>query len=102
MKGCFIVKENTQIRETLKLLIEQVTRKEGISMIEKEGKIVIIQPRKYVTGVLITDEKLISLNNLLNKLMEKIETVYMGILPEWDGDLNIFLPIENMVKKIFT
>ena len=85
----------------LKLLIEQLTMEKGTSIIEKEGKTIIIQPREFITGVLITDEKLISLKVLLNKLMDRIETVYMGILPEWDGDLKIFIPIESMVEKIF-
>ncbi len=85
----------------LRFMIEQLTKEQGISIIEKEGKTIIIQPGEYITGVLITDEKLISLKVLLNKLMEKIETVYMGILPEWDGDLKVFIPLETMVKKIF-
>jgi hypothetical protein len=86
---------------TLKLLIEEVTKEKGTSIIEKEGKTVIIQPREFITGVLITDEKLISLKFLLNKLIERIETIYSKVLPTWNGDLKIFIPVESMVKDIF-
>jgi len=87
---------------TLKLLIEQVTKEKGTSIIEKEGKTVIIQPGKYIIGVLIMDEKLVVLKKFLDKLVEKIENIYSGVLPNWKGDLKIFSPIEYMVKSVFT
>lgn len=83
------------------MMLERTIYKDGTSIIEKEGKIIIIQSGKYVNGILICDEKLESIQILLNKLVERIETVYLNVLKDWKGNLNIFLSIENIIKEIF-
>ena len=62
---------------SIKMMLESVSdKKGGILTIEKRGKIIIIQPGKYVIGVLICDEKLNSLQILLNKFIEKISDAF--------------------------
>ena len=82
-------------------MLETVSASEDISIIEKKGKIVIIQPGKYIYGVLICDENLNSLQILLSNFIEKIETIYSNVLENWDGDLKVFKPINDFAKEIF-
>lgn len=86
---------------SVKIFLEKITEIQGDSVIEKEGKIVIIHPIYNITGILICDEKLNSLQILLKNFTKKICTIYRKVLEHWDGDLNVFRPIENIVKEFF-
>ena len=86
---------------SLKMMLDTVSANDDISIIEKKGKIVIIQPGKYIYGVLICDENLNSLQILLSNFIEKIETIYSNVLENWDGDLKVFKPINDFAKEIF-
>lgn len=85
----------------LKMMLEKIAEKEEKSIIEKQGKVIIIHPGQYIIGVIICDEKLNSLQVLLDKFLKKVETIYSHILATWDGNLNVFAPIENIAKEIF-
>ena len=87
---------------TLKLMIEKITEHEGGTLtIEKKEKVIIIQPGKFIFGVIISDENLLSLQILLSKFIEKIETIYYKVLKQWDGNLKVFKPLDDIVKEIF-
>ena len=86
---------------TLKLMLEKVTDQEDILTIEKKGKIIIIQPGKFIYGVIICDEKLNSLQILLRRFIERIETIYYNVLKHWNGNLNVFKPLDDISKEIF-
>ncbi len=86
---------------SVKMMLTKTTEREGISIIEKEGKNVIIQPSRFIMGVIICDEKLSSLQILLNTLIERIEAIYSGVLLRWEGDLSVFKPIEDIAEEIF-
>ena len=86
---------------SVKIFLEMITEIKGDSVIEKEGKIVIIHPVRKIIGILICDEKLKSLQTLLNNFTKKVCTIYQKILEDWDGELSVFRPIENIVKEFF-
>ncbi|MBN1217174.1 MAG: hypothetical protein JXA99_17270 [Candidatus Lokiarchaeota archaeon] len=86
---------------SLKMMLEHISNKEDISVIEQKGKIIIIQPGSYIYGVLICEVNLDSLHILLNNFIEKIEIIYSNILKEWDGDLKVLRPIDNIIKDYF-
>ena len=85
----------------IEMALEKITSKEEVSIIEKEGKTIIIQPGKYVFGVIICDEGLNSFQILLNDFIEKIEAIYSNVLPNWDGNTKVFSPIENIANEVF-
>ncbi|TFG01398.1 MAG: hypothetical protein EU540_03760 [Promethearchaeota archaeon] len=86
---------------TIKMMLEQVSHIDSISIIKKKEKILIFQPGKFIYGVLICEEELESLKILLSKFINKIETIYSNILEDWDRNLNVFTPIEGIAKEIF-
>jgi len=52
-------------------------------------------------SLIIADQNLNSLNFLLKRLIEKVEFLYSNIIRDWDGAMEIFLPIENITQEIF-
>ena len=86
---------------TIKMILKEISHDEGEMVIEKEGKVLITYQGKYITGVIIADQNLNSLNFLLKRLIEKVEFLYSNIIRDWDGAMEIFLPIENITKEIF-
>ncbi|MFX0134573.1 MAG: hypothetical protein ACFFDN_13110 [Candidatus Hodarchaeota archaeon] len=73
-----------------------------ISIIEKKGKIVNIFFSKFITGVLISTEKLNSLIFYLKQFIERVENLYQNVLLDWDGNIDIFNPLENIVTEMFS
>ncbi len=86
---------------TIKLLLKGISHDDGEMVIEKEGKVLITNQGKYITGVIIADQNLNSLKFLLKNFVEKVEFLYSNIIRDWDGPMEIFLPIENITKEIF-
>ncbi|MFX1575296.1 MAG: hypothetical protein ACFFB0_21380 [Promethearchaeota archaeon] len=89
------------ILASLRMMLEQISEEQAASIIEKKGKYIVIQPGFYLYGVLISEEKLNSFPLLLKNLIEKIEIIYSNLLQEWDGDLNVFRPIDKIIQDYF-
>ena len=86
---------------SVKLMLEKLTESRGVSIIEQEGKIVIIQPGINFFAVLICDEELVSLKILLSSFISKVETLYRDIIEKWKGNLEVFEPLESIIKEYF-
>lgn len=87
---------------TIKMILREISQDEGEMVIEKEGKVLITSQGRYITGVIIADQNLNSLNFLLKRFIEKVEFLYSNIIRDWDGAMEIFLPIENITREIFS
>jgi len=55
----------------------------------------------YITGLIFCKEELNIFKNLLQRLVKKVEDVYENVFIEWDGDLQVFQPIESICNDIF-
>ncbi|NHJ22122.1 MAG: hypothetical protein EAX91_14340 [Candidatus Lokiarchaeota archaeon] len=86
---------------TIKMILREISHNDGEMVIEKEGKVLITHQGKYITGVIIADQNLNSLNFLLKRLIKKVEFLYSNIIRDWDGEMEIFRPIENITQEIF-
>ena len=86
---------------SVQIILESITEKKALSIIEKEGKTMIFQPGKYIIGVLICEEDLESIRITLKNFVQKIEKIYFNVLRTWDGNLNIFKPIEDIINEVF-
>ena len=86
---------------TIKMMLKEISQEDGEMVIEKEGKVLITCQGRYITGVIVADQNLSSLNFLLKRFIEKVEFLYSNIVRDWDGAMEIFLPIENITKEIF-
>jgi len=86
---------------SVNMMLQTLTKRKGVTMIEKEGKIVIIQPGKFISGIIICDEKLNSLQVLLTRFIEQIEEIFHKVLENWKGELSILDPIESIAEEIF-
>jgi hypothetical protein len=86
---------------TIKMMLEEFGDSKSISIIRKKNKTFIIDPGKFIYGVLICDKELESLKILLRKFIEKVEMIYNNILKSWDGNLKVFMPIEDIAKEFF-
>jgi hypothetical protein len=87
---------------TIKMMLKEISQDDGEMVIEKEGKVLITYQGKYITGVIIADHNLSSLHFLLKRFIEKVEFIYSNIIRDWDGAMEIFLPIENIAREIFS
>ncbi len=86
---------------SVKVMLQALTDKKGVSIIERENKIMIIYPSEFVNGIIICDEKLASLQILLKKFVNKVELLFRNIFENWNGDVTVFSPLEDVSKEIF-
>lgn len=85
----------------LKMMLEKVSENESLSVIEEEDNVIIIQPGKYLFAVLISDVNLELLQIVLRTFLDRIETIFSGILESWRGDLKALKPIDIIANEIF-
>jgi len=88
----------------VKLMLEELTSTEdkGLYTIKKEGKIVNIYSSTLLTGIFYTKEELNSINYYIQKVVTKLESIYKNVLIDWDGNLEVFNPIESIVNEILS
>ena len=98
-----IVDENlvTGVITNIHMMLDELTNYEGITVIKKGQNVTIIYPKKDLIGVIFCSEDLNSLKYLLKNFVEKTEKLYESILSQWNGDLSIFKPVDNIYKSIF-
>ena len=78
-----------------------MTKKTGISIIEKDKEVFLIYPRDELTGVIVSSAKLDSLKVLIERFMKAIEDIYSDDIKKWDVHTKLFKPIENIAREIF-
>ncbi len=81
---------------------EGAPEKEGFSIIKKKGKIIIIYSGEFVNCVVICKEELNFIKYYIKKFVQKFETLYHNVLVEWNGDTNIFSPVETLIDDYFS
>ena len=86
----------------IKMMLEEFGDSRSSSIISKKTKTYIIEPGKFIYGVLICDKELESLKILLRSFIEKVEMIYDNILMSWDGDMKVFVPIKDIATEFFS
>ncbi|MHA1291407.1 MAG: hypothetical protein ACTSQJ_01920 [Promethearchaeota archaeon] len=86
---------------SINVMIEELTHDKGVSVINKKGKSIIIYPGKFVSGIIFSKKDLNNIKLVLKDFIERFETIYSNILIDWDGNIEIFKPIDTMAKKMF-
>ena len=89
---------------SIKILLNELTSSKdtGTSIIRKENKVVSIYSSSFLTGVIISKEKLENIESYLRKLIQRLGRLYSNVLKSWDGDLEIFKPIGEIIDEIFS
>jgi hypothetical protein len=89
---------------SVKIILNELTSSNdtGTSIIRKENKVVSIHSGSLLTGVIISKEKLENFESYLRKLIQRLERLYYNVLKNWDGDLEIFNPIDDIIDEIFS
>ena len=86
---------------SVNLLLEELISDEGIVVINKKGKTIIIYPGSQTYGVIFCSDELYYIKVLLKRFIERFEAIYRNILLDWDGNIDIFNPSSTLVKEIF-
>jgi hypothetical protein len=89
---------------SVKIMLNELTSSKdtGISIIRKENKVVSIYSGSLLSGVIISEEKLGNFGVYLRELILHLEKLYYNVLKNWNGDLNIFDPIDDIIDEIFS
>jgi len=90
----------TSVNVMLKEILKPGSRE--VSVIKKKGKLIYIFPSDLITGVIFSKKESKVIDLYMNRLILKVEQVYKNVLTNWDGDLNIFIPIRDIYEKIFS
>jgi hypothetical protein len=88
----------------INIMLKEIMKSEyeGVSVIKKKDKVTYILPSDLVTGVIFSNKESKMVEFYLKQLVMKIETIYKNVLLNWDGDLGIFDPIDNIFQEIFS
>ncbi len=86
---------------SIRVLLEQITKQSGISVIKKDQNTTIIYPGKQVFGVLICKEDIEAGRFLAKKIVDRVESIFSPLFDKWEGDLAVFEPVDQMRAEIF-
>ena len=89
---------------SINMMLKEITetKEKGISVIQKQNKTIIILPSDQVAGIIFSKEDLNYIKVVLQKFVEKFETIFHDILQKWDGDLSIFKHTGNILTEILS
>ncbi len=89
---------------TINIMLNELTSSKdiGTSIIRKENKVVSIYSGSLLTGVIISENKLANIELYLRELILHLEQLYYNVIKKWDGDLEIFSPIGDIIDEIFS
>jgi hypothetical protein len=91
----------TSVITSIRVLLEQITNQHGISVIKKDQNTTIIFPGKHVFCVLICKEDIEAGRFLVKQITDRIESVFSPILDDWNGDIAVFDPVDQMRAEVF-
>ncbi len=85
------------------LFIKEITnsKQQGLSSFKKGGNVIYIYTSDLIILVLICNKEIENVISYLKEFTDRIETIYLNVLLNFDGDLSIFNPVENIVKEVF-
>jgi hypothetical protein len=90
----------TSVNIMLKEILKPETKE--VSLIKKKGKLIYIVPSELITGVIISKEESKLIEFHMKQLITKVGQVYKNVLKDWNGDLDIFIPIKDIFKEQFS
>jgi hypothetical protein len=83
-------------------MIQELTEnKSRLKAIKQEQGMVLLEYGEFTTYVLICTKELTVLHNKLQQLKSEFEDFYEDIIPDWTGDVSIFVPTRKIIEKIF-
>ncbi|MFX1450932.1 MAG: tetratricopeptide repeat protein [Promethearchaeota archaeon] len=86
----------------ISMLIQELTlNRTKVKIVEQEEMTILLEHGEYMSVALITEEKLITLQNKLKQLVEEVEDFFQEELESFSGNLNVFSKIGKFINKIF-
>ena len=85
----------------LTLLQEMTKSAQRLKIIDHEDKKILFEYGDKFTVALMAAKDLRILRTKLEKLAEEIQNVFWETLESWDGNVEIFTPINTMIRNYF-
>jgi hypothetical protein len=88
---------------SINIILQELTQnnKMGLSVIKKEEKIITIFTSEYSSAIIFSSKELEYIGEALKKFIKNFEAIYKNVLINWDGDTDIFTPVESLIDDIF-
>jgi hypothetical protein len=83
------------------LMQEMIQSDKVLRAIDHQDTKIIFEQSPHVVLIMVAEEELYIVRLKLQQLAKEVELFFGDILVEWDGDLNLFKPLQPIVNKIF-
>lgn len=90
---------------SVNIMLQELTpspNKKGFSRIKEQDKIIYIYNSELLDGVIISREEIERFEYYLELLVLKVEGIYRDFLIDWDGDTDIFNPVDKIFDDVFS
>ncbi|MBD3195851.1 MAG: hypothetical protein GF317_12390 [Candidatus Lokiarchaeota archaeon] len=87
---------------SMTIVLQEMTDSMGMgrSNIQKKNKLISLYSSELITSVCISRYESNFIDYILKELVNRVETIYESTLNDWDGNTDIFLPIEFILSKL--
>ncbi len=83
------------------LIAEIIKSEDRLKTVDHQDLKLILEYGEYVTIALIVSENLRIYHSKLTILMEQFEKSFQDILSHWSGDIEVFIPAQQMIQQVF-
>ncbi len=92
---------STGLSEIHKKLQDLTKNQSKLKVIEQGEMTILLEHGTYLTGALLTEEKLVTIINKLDQLIKEVEAEFQGELETVQGNLDKFSKIHVLIQTIF-
>jgi len=83
------------------LMQEMINSDKTLSVIDHKDAKIIFEQSPHANVMMIADENLYIIHFKLQQLLKQFELLFGELMKDWNGDLNLFKPLQAIIKNIF-
>jgi len=83
------------------LMQEMIKSDKMLKVIDHEDAKIIFKQSLHAVAIMVADENLYIVQLKLQQLLKEFELLFGSFMEKWSGDLNLFQPLDPLVKRIF-
>nr|MDO8113737.1 hypothetical protein [Candidatus Sigynarchaeota archaeon] len=88
--------------EASRFLLDEAMKTGELKIIDFKNKKIYFESGEYITVIMVTNVQLDTLNFLMRKICQEFERAFASVLPDWNGDSEVFAPATSLIGRILS
>jgi len=90
------------VLEASRMLLNSALKTGELKILDFKEKKIYFEPGEFITILIVAKTELDTINFLIKKIRKEFEKSFRDILPNWDGESDVFYPATSIIGKILS